>query len=394
MARFLHLADLHLGKYAYGHHERFLDMMRAFEYAARYAADGGMDFMVASGDIFDARTINSETLSQAVRVFDMLKAAGLPVFAIEGNHDRAFVRDRDSWLRFLEGRGYLKLLKPGMAEGGPVFSEYGEEGGCVAHAAGVRLIGLGYPGASCTAYLEKLDAWLEKTDEYTVLMLHAGFSNIFTEDMGRTDTELLKKLLDRVDYVAMGHIHRREEITAGVFMPGSTEYTDVREAMRGDEKGFYFVDTAGGGAAFVPVPVRPYVFLDADARETADVLGAVAGKAGRLEGAPVLAVTLKTNGPLADKKETEERIAGATGALACEITVVTEAGGEDAGEAGTLDREAFERAVLFDLLSEKGVNEKRAARLAAFAMELKKNAGNFDPELALDGLLEVSRHDD
>ena len=101
MARFLHLADLHLGKYAYGHHERFLDMMRAFAYAAEYAVREKVDFILASGDVFDARTINSETLSRAVGIFDGLKAAGMPVFAIEGNHDRAFVRDRDSWLRFL-----------------------------------------------------------------------------------------------------------------------------------------------------------------------------------------------------------------------------------------------------------------------------------------------------
>jgi DNA repair exonuclease SbcCD nuclease subunit len=390
----MHLADLHLGKYAYGHHERFLDMMRAFAYAAKYAVGEKVDFILASGDIFDARTINSETLSQAVRIFDTLKEAGTAVFAIEGNHDRAFVRDRDSWLRFLEGRGYLRLLKPEISDRDVLFAEYGEGGGCVAHAAGVRLIGLGYPGASCSAYLEKLDGWLKKSDEYTVLLLHAGFSNMFTEDMGRTDMELLKKLLDRVDYVAMGHIHRREELMEKVFMPGSTEYTDAREAMRRDEKGFYMVDTAAGGATFVEIPVRPFVFIDVDAREKTDVLGAITAKAGKTKGAPVLAVTLKMNGPLADKKEMEERIAEEAGALLCEITVVTEAGGADAGETGTLDREAFERAVLFDLLSEKGIREERAAKLAAFAMELKKNAGNFDAEMALAGLLEVSRNDD
>ena len=363
MARFLHLADLHLGKYAYGHHERFLDMMRAFEYAARYAVDENLDFIIASGDIFDARTINSETLTQAVRVFEMLKKAGVDVYAIEGNHDRAFVRDRDSWLRFLEGRGYIRLLKPDVSEREVRFLDYGEGGGCVAHAAGVRMIGLGYPGASCPAYLEKLNEWLEKTNEYTVLLLHAGFSNFFTEDMGRTDIKELEKLFGRIDYVAMGHIHRREEMLGKVYMPGSTEYVDAREAMRKDEKGFYIVDTAADTARFVPVPVRPYVFLDVDARAETDILGAVLKKAGKLEGAPVLAVTLKTDGPVADKRELEEKIAEESGALLCEITVVTEVGGGEAGEMGALDREAFERAVLFDLLSEKALRKRARQRL-------------------------------
>ena len=394
MAKFLHLADLHLGKYAYGHHERFLDMMRAFEYAAKYAIGEKVDFILASGDVFDTRTINSETLSQAVRVFDMLKDADISVFAIEGNHDRAFVRDRDSWLRFLEGRGYLKLLKPKTVDREVFFEEYGPKGGCIAHAAGVRLIGLGYPGAACSAYLEKMDEWLAESKEYTVLLLHAGFSNMFTEDMGRMDADLLKKLLNRVDYVAMGHIHRREEMLGKVFMPGSTEYTDAREAMRKDEKGFYIVDTGTDKTEFVRIPVRPYVFLDVDAREDADVSGAILKKAGMLHQSPVLAVALKTNGPLADKKEMEEYIAEKAGALLCEITVVTEVGEADGQETGTVDREAFERAVLFDLLSEKGIMQERAEQLAAFAMELKRNANNFDAELALAGLLEVSRNVD
>ncbi len=394
MAKFLHLADLHLGKYAYGHHERFLDMVRAFEYTVKYAVREKVDFVLASGDIFDVRTINSETLSQAVRVLDILKRAKIEMFAIEGNHDRAFVRDRDSWLRFLEGRGYLKLLKPDALDRDEQFAEYGPDGGCVAHASGVRLIGLGYPGAACSAYLKKLDEWLKKSEEYTVLMLHAGFSNIFTEDMGRMDIELLKNLFDRVDYVAMGHIHRREEMLGKVFMPGSTEYTDTREAMRKDKKGFYVSDTLAGKTEFIDIPVRPYVFLGMDAREETDIVGAILKKSGKLSGNPVLAVTLKTGGPLADKKEMEEQLAEKSGALFCEITLVTETGEADGEETGTLDRESFERAVLFELLSEKGVKEERAAKLAAFAMELKKNAASFDSELALTGLLEVSRNGD
>ncbi|MEI6101890.1 MAG: metallophosphoesterase, partial [Eubacteriales bacterium] len=124
MAKFLHCADLHLGKYAYGHPERFLDMMRAFSYAAEYAVAQKMDFMLISGDIFDARVINSGTLSQAVAVFEKLAQSGMDVYAIEGNHDRAFLRDRDSWLQFLENMGYIKLLKPTPDVQEIVFEEY------------------------------------------------------------------------------------------------------------------------------------------------------------------------------------------------------------------------------------------------------------------------------
>ncbi len=394
MARFLHCADLHLGKYAYGNPERFLDMMRSFSYAADYAIREKLDFILISGDIFDTRVINSATLSQAVSVFEKLSKSRLDVYAIEGNHDRAFLRDRDSWLHFLEGRGYLKLLKPTISGQDILFEEYGNGTGCVADAAGVRLIGLGYPGGSCGVYLQKLDEWLEKRENYTVLLLHAGFSRMFTEDMGRMEMAQLEKVLDRVDYVAMGHIHRREEMLGKIFMPGSTEYTDAREAMRRDEKGFYTVDTRTCSIAFVPVPVRPYCFIDVDAGETPDIAGTILKKTGNLQGSPVLGITLRISGPLADKKELELRIAQESGALLAEITVVSGAGLEAAEDFKTLNREDFERAVLFDLLSENGIKEERAAALAAYAMELKKNANEFDPELALSGLLEVSRNAD
>jgi DNA repair protein SbcD/Mre11 len=408
MPKFLHCADLHMGKHAYGHPERFLDVMRSFSHIAEYAVREKMDFMLISGDIFDTRVINSGTLSQAVDIFEKLAQSGMDVYAIEGNHDRAFFRDRDSWLQFLEGRGYVKLLKPGIEGQEICFEEYKTHPklsgdnlgtpenlgqGCIAHPAGVRVIGLGYPGASCAAYLQKLDEWLQKSDEYTVLMLHAGFSKLFSEDMGRLDIALLEKLLDRVDYVAMGHIHRQEAIREKIRMPGSTEYIDSREAMRHDPKGFYTVDTQGGAIEFVSIPVRPYCFVNISAQET-DVEAAVLAKTGMLEGSPVLCVTLNANGPVADKKELEGRIAQATGALLCEITVVSQAGEQSPAEERGLNREAFERAVLFDLLSETGMEPGRAGELAAYAMEQKKNAGSFDVETALAGLLEVSRNAD
>lgn len=393
MAKFLHCADLHLGKHAYGHPERFADVMRSFSHIADWAVREKLDFMLVSGDIFDTRVINSGTLSQAVLIFEKLAQAGMDVYAIEGNHDRAFFRDKDSWLQFLEGRGYVKLLKP-SADGQEIcFEEYSGGAGCIAHAAGVRVIGLGYPGASCAAYLGKLDEWLQKSDEYTVLMLHAGFSKMFSEDLGRLDVALLEKLLDRVDYVAMGHIHRQEIVRDRIRMPGSTEYMDAREAMRRDPKGFYTVDTESGAIEFMPVPVRPYYFIDISAQE-ADPVAAVLAKTGVFTDKPVLGITLKANGPVADKKELEASIAQATGALLCEITVVSEAGTETPAEERGLNREAFERAVLFDLLSETGMDSQKAGVLAAFAMEQKKDAGSFDAELALAGLLEVGRNAD
>src|SRR5579885_2145615 len=101
-ASFIHIADTHLGYEQYGVRERFNDFSRAF------------------WDIID----DALTLIHAIEGLKKLKERGIPVVAIEGNHDRSYYRDGISWLQFLCHQQYLMLLAPRMRDGVPQLASW------------------------------------------------------------------------------------------------------------------------------------------------------------------------------------------------------------------------------------------------------------------------------
>src|SRR5579863_6488367 len=108
-ASFIHIADTHLGYEQYGVRERFNDFSRAFWDITDEAVNRQVDFVVIAGDLFNKRAIDALTLIHAIEGLKKLRDKGIPVVAIEGNHDRSYYRDGTSWLQFLCHQGYLKL---------------------------------------------------------------------------------------------------------------------------------------------------------------------------------------------------------------------------------------------------------------------------------------------
>jgi hypothetical protein len=128
MARFLHVADVHLGFDRYDNKQRTQDFFYAFrDVLSKHAIDEQVDFVIIAGDLFEHRNIQPATLNQAQVCLDMLREAGIPVLAIEGNHDNRPYGTKTSWLRYLADWGLLKLLEPGnVAEGEPLYSPWSE----------------------------------------------------------------------------------------------------------------------------------------------------------------------------------------------------------------------------------------------------------------------------
>ena len=89
-ARFLHLADCHLGKWQYNHRERYNDFGRAFFHILDEAIRQQVDFVILAGDLFEKRSIDALTLNQAMRGLEKLKARNIPCLAIvEPKHSDA-----------------------------------------------------------------------------------------------------------------------------------------------------------------------------------------------------------------------------------------------------------------------------------------------------------------
>jgi len=252
-ASFIHLADTHLGYEQYGVRERFNDFSRAFWDIMDEAANREVDFVVIAGDLFNKRAIDALTLIHAIEGLKKLKERGIPVVAIEGNHDRSYYREGVSWLQFLCHQEYLMLLAPTMRDGAPVLSHWSRETMIGSHVdllnGRVRVYGLPWQGAATTRTMEGLTQVLEAARaeeeaagiEYRVLMMHTGVDSVVPRIQGLPSMAQFQPLRQYVDYLALGHVHKPYEFDGWMYNPGSTETWGAEESAW-EDRGYYFVE--------------------------------------------------------------------------------------------------------------------------------------------------------
>lgn len=261
---FLHCADIHLGHLQYNEPQRLLDFAASFRQVVDYALKHRVDFVLLGGDFFHKRNINAPTLQQAIELLSPLKKAGIPVVAVEGNHDKALYQDKDSWLGFLKNQGYLFLLAPVFQEGKLLLLPWDEEtkSGSWLDLGGARIYGTGYLGVTTAARLGEVFAQLpKKSEHFVILLLHAAVNRLLMQDIGGIKSELLRPFREKVDYLALGHIHSRYELEGWIYNPGSLECVHLDEFGPDREKGFYHITVGEGGheARYIPSEYRPVI---------------------------------------------------------------------------------------------------------------------------------------
>lgn len=234
MPRFLHVADIHLGFNKYTNPKRPLDFFYAFEDALRlYALEAQVDFVLIAGDLFEERTISPATLSHAEVCLKMLQDAGIPVLAIEGNHDYQPYGSGSSWLRYLNGAELLCLLEPDENEDLCPWDTESNAGGYIDLDCGVRVIGSRWYGANAAkavlSLAEKI-ANLPPGPEDTVMLFHHGLEGQIARYHGALRyQELVPLQAAGVSYLALGHIHRHYSVEGWIFNPGSIEANSITE---------------------------------------------------------------------------------------------------------------------------------------------------------------------
>jgi exonuclease SbcD len=251
-ASFIHVADTHLGYEQYGVRERFNDFSRAFWDITDDAIDRAVDFVIIAGDLFNKRAIDALTLIHAIKGLNELKQRGIPVIAIEGNHDRSFYRDGTSWLQFLCYQGYITLLAPLMQEGAPVLSPWQSENMTGAYVdlldGRLRVYGLPWQGAAIGRSMDGLVKALAEARaeeeaagvEYRLLTMHTGIDGIVPRIQGLPTMAQFQALQQHVDYLALGHVHKPYEFDGWIYNPGSTETCSAEESQW-DDRGYYYV---------------------------------------------------------------------------------------------------------------------------------------------------------
>jgi DNA repair protein SbcD/Mre11 len=250
---FLHTADLHLGYRQYDLDQRFRDLGNSFLRVVDYAITEKVEFVLIAGDLFNSRNINAPTYTQAHHILSKLKEAGIPCLAIEGNHDRAFIRDQMSWLETLGWQGMIKVIKPRQERLMGNFVDIGR----------TRIFGMSYAGSSTGAVIPRIADEIREINaanppDYTILMMHAGVQGQMKGNIiGATPYEDFLKLKDVVDYLALGHYHAAFEMDGWIFNPGCPDTCSLVEANA--DRGFYHVKD--GKSTLEDVPTRrPFLF--------------------------------------------------------------------------------------------------------------------------------------
>ncbi len=257
---FMHIADIHLGYQQYGLQERFDDFSRTFLSLVEQAIARQVNFVLLAGDLFEKRTVDPLAMRVAIAGLTQLQEAGIPVLAVEGNHERAYYQEQYSWMDFLDALGYLRLLNPRFAGGVPILEPHGEEGGAYVNLeGGVRVYGLQYYGASIGKAVQGFAAALTRMDHsavrYTILMLHTGLEGQL-EHAGQLKYDDLAPLRERVDYVALGHIHKPYSVADWIYNPGSPETNSIEETAW-PERGCLCVEIHPGQQPPHRVDMRP-----------------------------------------------------------------------------------------------------------------------------------------
>ncbi len=259
MPRFLHLADVHLGYEMYGSVERSRDFFYAFQDALeRYAIHTQVDFVLIAGDLFEHRHVLPAVLNQAQACLGLLKDAGIPVLAIEGNHDHRPYGTKTSWLRYLAEWDWLILLEPNedQPDDAACYQPWNPDtkrGGYIDLPCGVRVLGSRWYGSSAPQMIPLLAEGIRQLPPalpYTVMMFHHGLQGQIARYQGALDPKVLLPLKEAgVDYLALGHIHRSYEESKDnpwIFNPGAVEANSIAESQDQCPHGVYLVDLQDG----------------------------------------------------------------------------------------------------------------------------------------------------
>ncbi|SER74109.1 metallophosphoesterase family protein [Salipaludibacillus aurantiacus] len=223
MIRFIHCADLHLGrsfKTALDMNEKFTEeavesAYTSFKAIVQEAIKRKTDFIIVSGDIYDQkdRAIRAQWFFK--KQAELLKANNIPLFVIHGNHDPVF--------------GNKEMVE--MPDNVHIFST--EVSHTVCHTAGGEkavIYGFSYPQAAYTENPLPFYNKIDDEDAYHIGMLHGQEQGQEGHDPYAPFT--LKELVEKsFNYWALGHVHKQQILKKdpAVVYPGNIQGAHRKE---------------------------------------------------------------------------------------------------------------------------------------------------------------------
>lgn len=308
MIKVLHFADVHIGMENYGRTNpqtglstRVTDFLYRLDDMIAYAQERDVDVAIFAGDAFKNRNPNPTLQREfAWRIQDL--ASLCPVVLLVGNHDLPINVKKASSIEIYETLqvpniivGHHFDLHQIETKSGPI------QVATAPYPIRARLMEDEIEN-SVRLTVDALDALLQErveliirdlakqADQSDAPRILTGHFSVLGAMRGSEKQVMLGRdvaislgnlATSEWDYIAMGHIHKHQNMTAGrdgmppVVYSGSLERIDFGE--EGDEKGFVWAEVERGSVSwkFVPVRARPFVTLRADVRQAGNPMNVI-----------------------------------------------------------------------------------------------------------------------
>jgi len=298
MIKLLHFADVHLGMQNYGRWDletgrsvRLMDFLAAFDRIVERALADDVDLVIFAGDAYKSRDPTPTYQREFALRIRRLAQAGIPVVLVAGNHDTPHAMGRASTIEIfhtlavdnvhvVQRPEFLAISTPS----GPV-----QVVGLPWIVRSALLARDRYKGLSLeeinTLIADIVTNIVTNPQDGLTSRLNPSHPTVFTAHgtvQGATYSSERSVMLGQevilpvslvshpaFDYVALGHIHKHQELNRHppVVYSGSIERVDFGE--EGEQKGFVLAQVQQGGAEweFVPLPTRPFATIEVHATD-------------------------------------------------------------------------------------------------------------------------------
>lgn len=209
--KFVHIADMHFDSPFVNLSEkdimgdlRRLEQRKVFKKIIEYIKENNIKYFFISGDLYEHKYIKQSTIEYINKLFEEIPETN--IYIAPGNHDPY---TKNSYYNKYNWSKNVKIFGPKVEK---------------IETQDVNIYGYGFDDFYCSdSGVENIE--IEQTEKPNILIIHGNIDGSTIEDMQYNS--MSKKMLEEkgFDYVALGHIHKKDyntEENQKIVYPGST----------------------------------------------------------------------------------------------------------------------------------------------------------------------------
>ena len=209
--KFVHIADMHFDSPFVNLSEkdimgdlRRLEQRKVFKKIIEYIKENNIKYFFISGDLYEYKYIKQSTIDYINKLFEEIPETN--IYIAPGNHDPY---TKNSYYNKYNWSKNVKIFGPKVEK---------------IETQDANIYGYGFDDFYCSdSGVENIE--IEQTEKPNILIIHGNIDGSTIEDMQYNS--MSKKMLQEkgFDYVALGHIHKKDyntEENQKIVYPGST----------------------------------------------------------------------------------------------------------------------------------------------------------------------------